>query len=84
MDGGQLGNTAVAVQVLGGPAGHDPLQLAVVGFAALWGGVVGQAQGHTLLPQQQLTVCNLKPEQIGFTLALWPFALLLIPLLCIE
>lgn len=34
-DGGQLGDTTVAVQALGGPPRHDPLQLPVVGFAAL-------------------------------------------------
>lgn len=61
-DGGQLGDAAVAVQVLGGPAGHDPLQPPVVGFAALRGSVVGQTQGHALAPQQELAVCNLKPQ----------------------
>lgn len=52
----------MAVQVLGSPAGHDPLQPPVVGFAALRGSVVGQTQGHALAPQQELAVCNLKPQ----------------------
>lgn len=61
-DGGQLRDASVAVQVLGGAAGHDPLQPSVVGFAALRGGVVGQAQRHPLAPQQQLAVADLKEE----------------------
>lgn len=49
----------MAVQVLGGAAGHDPLQPPVVGLAALGGGVVRQAQRHLLAPEQQLAVGHL-------------------------
>lgn len=61
-NGGQLRDAAVAVEILGGPPRHDPLQLPVVGFAAFRGGVVWQALSHTLAPKQQLTVGNLKPD----------------------
>lgn len=61
-NGGQLRDASGAVQVLGGAAGHDPLQPSVVGFAALGGGVVGQAQCHPLAPQQQLAVADLQEE----------------------
>lgn len=61
-DGGQLRDVSVAVQVLGGAAGHDPLQPSVVGFAALGRGVVRQAQGHALAPEQELAVGDLKAK----------------------
>lgn len=61
-DGGKLRHAAVAVQVLCGPPGHDPLQLPVVGLAALGRGVVRQAAGDPLAPPLQLRVGNLKPE----------------------
>lgn len=61
-DGGQLRGVPVAVQVLGGAPGHDPLQPSVVGFAALRGGVVRQTQGHALAPQQELAVGDLKAK----------------------
>lgn len=70
-DGGQLRDAAVAVQVLGRPAGHDPLEPLVVGLAAFGGGVVRQTQGHALAPQPELAVCNLKPKFRAVTLALW-------------
>lgn len=50
----------MAVQVLGGAAGHDPLQPPVVGLAALGRGVVRQAQRHLLAPQQQLAIGHLE------------------------
>lgn len=61
-DGGQLRGASVAVQVLGGAPGHDPLQPPVVGFAALGGSVVGQTQGHTLTPQRELALGDLKAK----------------------
>jgi len=72
-DGGQLGHGAVAVQVLGGPPRHDPLQLPVIGFAAFRRGVVRQTASHPLTPQPQLHVSNLKPQQVS--LAHWPATL---------
>lgn len=62
-DGGQFGDAAVAaVQALGGPPRHNPLQPPVVGLAAFRGGVVRQALGDSLAPQPQVAVCNLKPN----------------------
>ena len=62
-DGGQLRDTAVAaVQVLGGPPRHNPLQPPMVGFTAFRGGVVQQTLSDALAPQQQLAICNLKPN----------------------
>lgn len=64
----------MAVQVLGGAAGHDPLQPPVVGLAALRGGVVRQAQRHLLAPQQQLAVSHLETRAASsqrLSLARW-------------
>lgn len=61
-DGGQFWDVSVAVQVLGSPPGHDPLQPSVVGFAAFRGGILRQTQGHTLTPKQELTITNLEPK----------------------
>lgn len=55
----------MAVQVLGGAAGHDPLQLPVVGLTALGGGVVRQATRHLLAPQQQLAVGHLETRAVS-------------------
>lgn len=69
-DGGQLRGVPVAVQVLGGAPGHDPLQPSVVGFAALGGGVVRQTQGHALAPEQELAVGDLKAKPSSATAGL--------------